>query len=94
MAVREAESHQVGESGRGLALGCYFQLQGTGAELTAKAFVHPARGRRRVCVCGGWVVVARGGEGGGARESRREGGEWEGDETLAPAPGFDVETEH
>lgn len=90
MAVREAENHQVGESGRGLALGCYFQLQGTGAELTAKAFEHPARGRRRVCVC----VLEEDGRAGSMRESRREGEEWEGDETLACAPGFDVETEH
>lgn len=30
----------------------------------------------------------------GARESSREGEEWEGDETLASAPWFDVETEH
>lgn len=90
MAVSEAESHQAGESGWGLALGCYFQLQGTGAELTAKAFVHSARGGVR----GEWWQK-EGRE--GARESGREGGErerWEGDETLASAPGFDVETEH
>lgn len=91
MAVREAESHQAGESGWGLALGCYFQLQGTGAELTAKAFVHPVRGSRRVC-------GVSGGKRRGGREQERVGGRererWEGDETLASAPGFDVETEH
>lgn len=47
---------------RGLALGCYFQLQGTGAELTAKAFVHLARGRR-VCVLVYVCWETRGGRG-------------------------------
>lgn len=66
MAVTTAESHRAGESGRGLALSCYFQLQGSRAELTAKAFVHPEReeGEEEVeesvgCVClcegGGWA---------------------------------------
>lgn len=92
MAVTEEESHQVGESSWGLALGCYFQLQGTGAELTAKAFVHPARGEEGVCTC--VCVLGDGGRAGSMRESRREGKGGGGGETLAPAPGFDVETEH
>lgn len=93
VAVTEEESYQVGESGWGLAHGCYFQLQGTGAELTAKAFVHPARGRRLclvVYVC--WEM--RGGRGAWERAGGREKGVGGWVETLAPAPGFDVETEH
>lgn len=72
MAVTGAESHQAGESGRGLALGCYFQLQGTRAELTAKAFVHPERGEDEeeegVCVWREWEgrrEKGGGGDGGG-----------------------------
>lgn len=45
------------------------------------------------------MCVGRGEEGGEHEreresKSRREGEEWEGDETLASAPGFDVETEY
>lgn len=83
----------LGESGRGLALGCYFQLQQTRAELTAKAFVHPMRKRRRrrvrVCVRrAGWAVES-GREGQGKQEANREGG---GGVSLACAAEFDVET--
>lgn len=73
VAVTEEESHQVGESGWGLALGCYFQLQGTGAELTAKAFVHPARGRR-VCLVVYVCWEMRGGRGAWERAGGREKG--------------------
>lgn len=75
VAVTEEESHQVGESGWGLALGCYFQLQGTGAELTAKAFVHPARGRR-VCLVVYVCWEMRGGRGAWERAGGREKGVW------------------
>jgi len=62
---------RLGRAAGGLALGCYFQLQGTRAELTAKAFVHPARGGSEGGREGGRVCVARGGS---RREERREEG--------------------
>lgn len=72
----------------GPAPGCYFQLQGSGAELTAKAFVYPEREEEESCVC---ICVWRG----WLCKREREGGDKKvvvGDETMASAPGFDVET--
>lgn len=53
----------------GVAPGCYFQLQGSGAELTAKAFVHPVREEEESELCG-YVCE----EGGCVRERERERG--------------------